>query len=91
MHSFQNYGADETVYDGNAYAFTSTYLDGPLKRYSTHPTAPTVSGGQAEYHMTPMRSFAITDTAERFREGVTAYRNARDLCWYSARQLHRAS
>jgi hypothetical protein len=28
-----------TVYDGNAYTITSTYHDGQLKMYTTHPTA----------------------------------------------------
>ncbi|KAK5069423.1 hypothetical protein LTR51_008673 [Lithohypha guttulata] len=79
MHSLQNYGTDEVVYDGKAYSFTTTYLDGQLKMYTTHPTAPKTTGEQAEYHMTQMRSFAMTDTPDRFREGAAAYRNARDF------------
>jgi len=79
MHRLQNYGAEEAVYDGNAYSFTSTYHDGQLKVYTTHPTAPKAADRQAEYHMTQMRSFAMTDTPARLREGAAAYRNLRDL------------
>jgi hypothetical protein len=79
MHKLQNYSADEPVYDNNAYSFSSTYQDGQLKLHSTHPTAPTVPGGNPEYHMTQLDSHALTGNVKRFREGATAYRNNRDL------------
>ncbi len=47
-------------------------------RANDHPSQPTSCGGQSEYYMTQLRSFAMTDTAEIFRQGATAYRNARD-------------
>jgi len=43
-----------------------------------HPSQPTSCEGRPECHMTQLRSFAMTDTAETFRQGATAYRNARD-------------
>jgi hypothetical protein len=46
--------------------------------YTSHPTQTTSLGGQPEYQMTQLRTFAMTDSAETFRKGVTAYRNARD-------------
>lgn len=79
MHSLQNYGVDEPVYDGKAYSFTNTYHDGTLKIYTTHPTAPTTADGEPRYHMTQVDSFAMTGNIRTFREGATAYRNARDL------------
>ncbi|KAK5093869.1 hypothetical protein LTS08_008803 [Lithohypha guttulata] len=79
MQSLQNYGADEVFYDGNAYSFTTTYLDGQLKMYTSHPTAPQTSGEQAEYHMTQVKAFAMTSDRETFQKGATYYRNARDL------------
>ncbi|KIX02324.1 uncharacterized protein Z518_08265 [Rhinocladiella mackenziei CBS 650.93] len=81
MHKLQNYGADELVYDNKAYSFTSTYHagTGTLQIYAMHLTQPTVPGGKPEYHMTQLRSFAMTDTLARFREGAAAYRNLRDL------------
>lgn len=81
MHSLQNYEVETPIYDGNAYTFTNTYHGGTgtLQMFTTHPTAPTEPGGRPEYHMTQLRSFAMTDTPDRFREGATAFRNARDL------------
>lgn len=78
MHQLQNYGASTPVYDGNAYTITNTYQNGYLQMYATHPTEPRVPGGQPEYHMTQLRSFALGDTADRFREGAGAYRNGLD-------------
>ncbi|KAI9779876.1 MAG: hypothetical protein M1816_003323 [Peltula sp. TS41687] len=80
MHSLQNFGREksEAVYDNHAYTITSTYHDGHLKLYTTHPTEPLDANSSPDYHMTQLRSFAITDTAERFREGAGAFRNARD-------------
>ncbi|ROW16501.1 hypothetical protein VPNG_02890 [Cytospora leucostoma] len=79
MHSLQNYGAEEPVYDGNAYAFSSIYHGGQLKLYAHHVTAPTAPREQPEYHMTLLRVFATIDTRERFLEGATAFRNLCDL------------
>jgi hypothetical protein len=79
MHSLQNYGEEEPSYDGNAYTFSSTYHAGQLKLYDHHVTAPTTPGGRLEYHMTQLDSYAMTGKREKFIEGATAFRNARDL------------
>ncbi|KAH8750804.1 hypothetical protein F5883DRAFT_434545 [Diaporthe sp. PMI_573] len=79
MHELQNYGQEEPVYDGKSYAFSSTYHDGTLKLYAHHLTAPTTRGGRPEYHMTQLRTFGLTDTPGPFVQGVTAFRNLRDL------------
>lgn len=82
MHSLQNYGAEEPVYDGNAYAFSSIYHTGTLKLYAHHATAPTASRpsrGRPEYHTTQLGAFALTGSRDAFVEGVTAFRNLRDL------------
>jgi hypothetical protein len=76
MHQLQSYREEEPIYDGNVYIITSTYHDGTLKMYTTHPTAG--PEGSTEYHMTQLRSLALTDTPQSFREGATAFRNARD-------------
>ncbi|EGC44217.1 conserved hypothetical protein [Histoplasma capsulatum var. duboisii H88] len=77
MLRLQTYGK-ELAYDGNAYVVTSTYYDGTLKLFTTHPTASNDPGRDTDYHMTQLRSFALTDTAETFRQGASAFRNARD-------------
>lgn len=79
MHSLQHYGADEAIYDGNAYSFTSSFHNGTLHMYTTHPTAPKAAEGQTEYHMTQVKAFAMTSDRETFQKGATHYRNARDL------------
>ena len=81
MHSLENYRQHEPEYDGNMKSYSSTYhpATGTLQLFGHHMTAPQASRGQSEYHMTQIRSFAMTDNAERFREGATSFRNLRDL------------
>ena len=79
VHKLRSFGADPTLaYDQNAYTITSTYHDGTLKLYTVHPTQSTNPEDSPKYHMTQLRSFAMTDAAERFREAACAFRNARD-------------
>jgi len=79
VHKLRSYEANPTLaYDNNAYTITSTYHDGTLKLYTVHPTQSTNPKNSPEYHMTQLRSFAMTDAAERFREAASAFRNARD-------------
>lgn len=79
MHSLQNHMQDEPIYDDNVYAFSSTYQDGHLVLFAHHLTAPTTPGGRPEYHMTQVKSFALTSDTETFTKGVTAFRNLCDL------------
>ena len=78
IQALQSYGQSEPVYDNNAYTITASYSDGQLKLYTCHPSAPSAPGTRPEYYMNQLRSFAITDTPETFRQGATAYRNAGD-------------
>lgn len=66
------------MYDGNAYTITSIYAGGTLTLYTSHPVQPRKPGGQPEYYMNQLRGWLLTDNLESFRQGVTAYRNARD-------------
>lgn len=79
MHSLQNYGRNEAVYDGQAYTYSTTYHDGLLKMYAHHATAPGIEGGLPEYHMAQVNSYAMTGERQAFVQGATAYRNLRDL------------
>lgn len=79
MHSLQNYGKEEPVYDNNAYTFSSSYHDGYLKLYAHYRTAPTTEGARPEYHMTQLDTWGLTGNIDTFRRGTTALRNARDL------------
>ncbi|KAK4449822.1 hypothetical protein QBC34DRAFT_83452 [Podospora aff. communis PSN243] len=81
MHSLQSYGKEEPVYDGNAYTYSSTYHagTGTLQLYAHHVTAANDPEGRAEYHMTKLRGFDLTDSRETCVKGIGAFRNARDL------------
>ena len=77
VYQLQSFGAElGTAYDNNAYTITSTYHDGQLKIYTVHPIQSTNPEQSPEYLMTQLRSFAMTDTPESFREGAAGFRNA---------------
>ncbi|KAI2043506.1 hypothetical protein LOZ67_005577 [Ophidiomyces ophidiicola] len=77
MHSLQSY-RQEPIYDNNAYTLTSTYHGGQLKMYTTHITRPEDGETRPEYIMTQVNTWAMTGNQEGFRQGASAYRNARD-------------
>jgi hypothetical protein len=81
MHALQNYGKKTTEYDGNAYAFSSTYHagTGTLAIYSHHITPPPAEGERPEYHMTQLDSFAVTGKPATYINGVGALRNTREM------------
>lgn len=76
MHTLQNYLLDEPIYDGNAYAFISTLLDGYLRLHAHHMTAPAMSGQGPAYHTTLLKAYALSDD-EAYSEGRGAFRNLR--------------
>ena len=81
MHALQNYGDEDPGFDGNAYSYSSTYHagTGTLQLYTHHVTAPTAPGERPEYHMTQVGGYMMTHNREKFVEGASAFRNARDL------------
>ena len=78
MLHLQNYGSATPAYDGNAYTISSTYLDGQLKMYATHPGPSANDAGEPQYYMTQLDTYALTGNINSFRSGVAAYRNARE-------------
>ena len=77
LHSLLSYKQERLECDNNAYTFTSTYHDGTLKIYTSHPLQPTESSG-LEYCMHQYNTWGMTGNVETFRQGVTYYRNARE-------------
>ncbi|KAI1499124.1 hypothetical protein F5X99DRAFT_420161 [Biscogniauxia marginata] len=84
MHSLQNYGEGELVYDGSAFTFSSTYHAGTetLQLYSHHVTMPATPGGRPEYHMNQLDAYALTvsnarDLAKEHRDRFIQRANAR--------------
>jgi hypothetical protein len=61
MHALQKYLLDKPVYDGKAYAFSSTLLGGYLTLYAHHLTAPAKSGGHPSCFATQLKAYALRD------------------------------
>ncbi|KAL7919042.1 hypothetical protein ACQKWADRAFT_213690 [Trichoderma austrokoningii] len=78
MHALQNYLVDEPIYDGNAYAFTSTLHDEALKLFAHHLTA-AESGQRPELHTTQLKAYALTGDDDVWLEGTGAFRNLRQF------------
>ncbi|ETS84070.1 hypothetical protein PFICI_05946 [Pestalotiopsis fici W106-1] len=79
MHALQNYLVPEPGFDGNAYAFTSTLVDGTLKLYAHHILAPNPLQERPQYYTTQIKAYATTGDDEVWREGSAAFRNIRIL------------
>jgi len=80
VHKLRSYIDPETASDNNAYTITSTSHGGTgtLAIYTNHPTPSAEPNNPIEFHMTQLRSFAMTDILDTFREGASALRDARD-------------
>ncbi|KAI9701440.1 MAG: hypothetical protein M1836_001495 [Candelina mexicana] len=86
IQELRTYIDQETSCDNRAYTITTTYHSGTgdLTIYSTHPTQTNQPQNRIEYRTTQLRGFKMTDTAETFRQGACALRNARE--WASAQR-----
>lgn len=79
MHKLESYVDPGTAYDGIAYTIISTYEHGGwLAMYTMHASPSKDPKIPAEYRMTRLRSFAMLDSVETFRQGATALWNARE-------------
>ena len=79
IHELRSYIGQETIFDNNTYTITSTYHHSNLLTiYTTHPTTSESPTNPIEYHITQLRSFAMTDATDTFRQEADALRNARD-------------
>ncbi|EQL29449.1 hypothetical protein BDFG_07884 [Blastomyces dermatitidis ATCC 26199] len=78
MQNIQSYGNSELAYDSNAYTIASTYHDGTLKLYTSHPIKTVGARHEPEYIMTQLNSWSMTGNLGTFQQGATWYRNARD-------------
>ncbi|KAL4874646.1 hypothetical protein BJY04DRAFT_211912 [Aspergillus karnatakaensis] len=73
------------LYDNNAYTMTSTYQTGLLSLYTMHPTRSRSNNNSVHtdydtvYVTTILGQWALLSSPQSFKEGITAYRNARDL------------
>lgn len=81
MLELSSYVDPGTVPYNIAHTITSTYHGGTgdLTIYSTHANQSNNPQHPIEYRMTQLRGWKMTDTADTFRQGATAWRNARGL------------
>lgn len=89
MHELRRYIDETAALDGNAYSITWIYnsSSGTLILYTTHPTASVGSERTVDYRMTHLKSFALTNNPDTFRQGASAFRNARDWARERRREL----
>ncbi|OAA48631.1 hypothetical protein NOR_01881 [Metarhizium rileyi] len=78
MHSLQSYGQQEPEYDNKAYTISSIYHGGTLKMFTSHPIPPRTPGGKPGFVTTQIKTWGLTSDADTFRQGASAFRNARD-------------
>lgn len=88
VHELRSYVGQETLFDNNAYTITSTYHhNGLLTLYTIHPTLPEGSTDSTEYRMTQLNSWSMTGNPDTFRQGASAFRNARDWAEEKRKEL----
>ncbi len=88
VHELRLLEANPTLaYDNNAYTIISSYHDGQLKMYTTHPTQSIDPGNSPEYHMTQLGGWTLTGSYEQSQQGASAFRNARD--WAKTQKFHK--
>jgi hypothetical protein len=78
MQHFQSYSQLELVYDNNVYTIISIFDGRHLHIYTTYPTQSANPGGQSEYYINQFNGWILIGNLKTFRQGATAYRNARD-------------
>lgn len=78
MLSLQSYGQPEPEYDNKAYTISSIYHGGMLKMYTSHPIPPRTPEGKPGFVTTQIKTWGLTGDADTFRQGASAFRNARD-------------
>ena len=81
MLELSSYVDPGTVQYNIAHTITSTYHGGTgaLKLYTTHSTPSTNPNRAREYRMTQLNGWDMTGNPDTFRQGATAWRNARGL------------
>ncbi len=79
MHKLQMFRQAHETYDNNAYTITLTYLGGTLRLYTIHLGEPNKkTEGRPEYFMTHLAGFDLMGDVESFKNGLNAFRNAKD-------------
>lgn len=70
---------DPSPYDGKAYGYSATYLDGTgfLQMYSHHVEV--MANGQQRYHIVTLDTAYLLHSRKELLKGITAFRNLKDM------------
>ncbi len=86
MHSLQNYAAvcdgvppAAHIYDGRIRTLSATVFGDMLRVFGHHVTAPAPGTSRPTYHISRLGGWLLSDDFEQFRQGVLAFRGARDM------------
>ncbi len=77
MHTLDNYLIEQPVYNGNAYTFTATLVDGTLKLYAHHLAPPSRPEQRPAIYTTQLKAYALTGDRDVWLEGTAAFRTLR--------------
>ena len=88
MAKLRSYTGPDISDEENAYTLSILYHPSPgyLFIFAHHCTRPTGSNRDYDYHMHRLGGWLMCNTSESFREGATAFRNARD--WAKEQRDH---
>ena len=79
MHRVANLGRREETFDNKARTASVIYYGaGSLVFATHHHSQPRGPGTASQTYMTPLNSFSLSGNPDGFRQGVCAFRNARD-------------
>ena len=89
VYKLQSYIDDTTAFDCNAYTLCWTYdsSSGTLIAFATHPTVSQDPERAVDYRMTQLNGWHMTSNQDTYRQGVSAFRNARDWAQEIRREL----
>lgn len=78
IHSLQTHGQIWMGPDNSAHTITSIYHGGQLKMYTISRSGLPDTEDHPEYYMHQLNAWSLTGNIEAYRQGITAFRNARD-------------
>lgn len=77
MDSLQAYSAGNSPGDNSAYTISATYHNSLILLYAHYPVCSEAPGHRPTYRIHQLNGWGMTGNIKAFREGATAYRNAR--------------
>lgn len=81
IHSLRNYKRRDEIFDGKAYSLSADYNTSSytLRLFAHFVAKPREGSSQLRYYMAQIGGWQMTGSIESCRQGITAFRNARNL------------